>query len=40
VNRQDSKRKGIGEKRKEIIKESGKEVYPRYEVYKTRVVKV
>jgi hypothetical protein len=39
VSRRDSKRKGIGEKKKEIIKGSGREVYPRYEVRKTRVAK-
>jgi hypothetical protein len=40
VSRRDSKRKGIGEKRKEIIKGSGRGIYPYYKVCKTGIVKV
>jgi len=38
MSRQDSKRKGIGKKRK-TIKGNGREVYPRYEVRITEVAK-
>jgi len=40
VSRRDSKRKGIREKRKEIIKENRREVYLYYKVYKTGIVKI